>query len=119
MLGNETTHIKSTNKLYPPLTMLVINRSLHVINRSMRHPRTIQNLQPLLRRLGPGDVLDHAFEQLAMLDSQRVGQEALVGGPFGLAEALAHNEEEPVVAAAYHEIAVGGLEAAVGDDGGF
>ena len=39
------------------LTMLIVNRRLDVIDRSMRHPRPVQDGQPLLRRLGLGDVL--------------------------------------------------------------
>jgi len=47
-----------------------------------------------------------------------VGGEAGIGGPFGLAEALAKNGIQAVVAAADQYIAVGGWKGFVWHDGG-
>ena len=97
--------------------MLIVDSSLDIINRSMRHPLAIQDCQPLLGSFGLRHVLNHAFEQISILDSQRICQESLVSGPFRFSEGLAHDEEEPIITATNHEIAIGCLEASVGDDG--
>lgn len=97
--------------------MHMLQRILNIIDPRIRHTTPLQQIQPFLRRLLLRQFLNVRLELLPVFDAHIVRDEAVIGRPFGLTELLAQNAEEPVVAAAYQQVAVGGLEAAVGYDG--
>ena len=66
----------------PHLTMLQLQRTLHIINRSIRHPTPLQNIQPLLRRLLHSLRLDERFQFITMLNSYTVIDVFRISLPF-------------------------------------
>ncbi len=95
--------------------MLMPQRRLNIINRRIRQTTPVKDVQPFLRRLRSRHLLDHTAQRDAILHAGRIGDEARVGGPGGMAQFGAHDGEEPVVATAEEDVAVGGGEGLVGD----
>lgn len=94
-------------------TMLVVQGSLDVIDSRIRHSTALEDLQPLLRRLLPGDVLDLPIDIGAMLHSITVCDETDIGLPLGKSKAIGQHTEQAVVAATEKYVTIGGLVASV------
>lgn len=90
---------------------------LDIVHRSVGHAAALEDLQPFL--CGPLLRLsfNQSFELCSVLDSLVVRDEFRVRLPFGLAQLVAEDAEETVVSTADEDVAVGGLEALVRDDG--
>jgi hypothetical protein len=93
--------------------MLVVQGSLDVIDSRIRHPTALEDLQPLLRRLLTGDILDHPIDVGAMFHSITVCDETNVGLPLGIPKAIGQHAEQAVVAATEKNVTIGGLVASV------
>lgn len=98
--------------------VLVLQCVLDVVDGRIGHAGAVEEVEPLLGGLGLCDGLDHGFELGAVLHASLVGHEAVVRLPLGLAEFVADDAEEPVVAAAEHDVAVRGREPLVRHDAG-
>lgn len=98
-------------------TVLVVHRRLDVVHSCVGHAAPVEDIEPLFRGFRLRFGFDHRFELDAVFDSERVRLESGVGFPVGLAQAVAQDSEEAVVAAAEEDVAVGGLECFVRDDG--
>lgn len=96
--------------------VLVRERAQHVVDRRVRHALALEHGQPFFCCLGGGDLLDGCLELVAVGDAGGVDLEFGVVLPLRAAKAVAEDAEEPVVAAAEEDVAVFGLEGAVGDD---
>lgn len=97
----------------------MIHCRLDIVHSRIGQTGPFEYIEPLLRCLRLRLGLDHRFELHAVLDAEGVRFESLVGLPAGMAQAVAQNSEEAVVAAAEEDVPVGGLECFVRNDGCF
>lgn len=93
--------------------MLVVQRSLDVIDSRIRHSTPFEDLQPFLRGLLLGDILNQSIDIGAVFHTITVGDEARISLPLGESESIAQHTEQPVITAAEKNVAVGSLVASV------
>ena len=65
--------------------MRVVKRALDIVNRRVWHAASFEDLEPLLRRLRLGYVLDQAINLCAVLHPKVIRRETRVRLPFGVA----------------------------------
>jgi hypothetical protein len=94
-------------------TVLVVQCSLNVIDSGIWHSASLEDLQPLLRGLLLGDVLDQSIDIGAMLHAITVGDEASIGLPLWESESIAQHTKQSVVTATEKNVTVGSLVAPV------
>lgn len=73
--------------------MLVVQRSLDIINSSIWHPTAFKNIQPLLCRLLSSGTLNHAIDLSPVLHSVTVSDEAGIRLPLREAQSITQHAE--------------------------
>lgn len=100
----------------PRKNMLVRERGLDVVDRSIWHATAVENLQPLLQRLLCCFRSYQRDKGRTVGDTGFVGDEAGVKDPFGFAEECAEDAIETVIAAAEDNVTVRGGERFIRDN---
>ena len=98
------------------LTMLMIHSSLDIIDSSVWHATTFENLKPFCSCLGSCLGFYQPFNRYTVLDAVLVGQEAIIGGPFRFTQFRAKDGKKTVIAAAKEDVAVESFEARIWDN---
>lgn len=96
--------------------MGMVQCALDIVHCGVGHPAAFQDLQPLLRSLLFGPLLDEAVDLFAMLNSVAVGDEARIGLPLWIPKAIAQHPEEPIIASSEEDVSIAGLVAPIGDN---
>ena len=86
------THVRNAHKV-SRLTMLVVQRSLDIINSSIWHPTPFKNIQPLLCSLLSSGTLNHAIDLSPVLHSVTVSDEAGIRLPLREAQSITQHAE--------------------------
>jgi hypothetical protein len=73
--------------------MLVIQRSLNIINSSIWHPATFKDIQPLLRSLLGSSTLNHAIDLSPVLHSVTVSDETGIRLPIRETQSITQHAE--------------------------
>ncbi len=102
----------------PSLGVVMVERALHVVDGSVRHPHAFKSLEPLLGCLLNREVFNKLLQLSAVRDPLRVCAELLVVFPLRPADSITKKAKEPVIASAKQDIPVLGLEGPVRDDRG-
>ena len=96
--------------------MLVVDSALNIVDRSIRHATALKNIQPLFRCFLLQHVFDDTVELTSVLDSKRIGDESWIFLPLGLAELVAENSIEFIIATANSDICIFRLVCSIRDD---
>lgn len=94
----------------PRPRVFVVQGVVDVVDGRVRHAFPLEDVKPLPRRPRHGDGLDRGLELDAVGDARRIRAVSCVRLPLWLAEAVAEDPEEPVIAAAEEHVAVFRLE---------
>jgi hypothetical protein len=97
--------------------MRVIQCRLDVINSGVWHATPFEYFEPFLRGSRLCHLLYKSLQLYPVLDPIAVRHELWVCRPLWLLDSLAQYAEELVIPTAQEDIAIGGLEAFVGNDG--
>lgn len=96
--------------------VLMAQRPLNVIHRGVGHTLPLKDIQPLFGGLLRRNLLDFCLELVPVRDSLRVDLEFGIVFPLRLAQAIAQDTKQSVIAATKEDVAIFRLEGFVRDN---